>query len=114
MAIRDKTIYSNTGGAFLKPFSVGSSIHWYVHVDEFVYRYGDRKGKKGVQISGQVRLTDCEDNIDWTISSDDDIFKLERAILQLQQAKEALIMARSVYKQHRKKLGIKKDEDDDD
>jgi hypothetical protein len=117
---KQKTISSTTGGRFLRPHSVGSSIHWYVHVYEFTESYGEfNEGKKrprrqNAGIHARIRLTDCEDNIDWSLNEQKDLEKLDNAIAELKAARAVFAAALAKQKQYRAKVGIPIIEDEDE
>lgn len=113
MGKKRNSIFDAAGGRMLRPHSVGSSVHWYIHVDEFTYQHGDRKGKKGVTFNGHIRLTDCENHIDWGLSYQEDLTKLDNAIAELKSARAALLRAQAVYRKFREATEIKDEEEDD-
>jgi hypothetical protein len=103
-------LFDQQGGRFLHTRSVGSGIHWYVNVYTEVINYGVHKGKTQCQIYGNMRLLDCERHIAWSMSSEDDLTKLDAAIQELTLARAALAEALDTREKNKSDF----DTDDDD
>lgn len=89
----EETIFQQSGGAFLRPDDVGSSIQWYVNLGR---RFGyDDPSKTYPRFNGCINLTDCTRSIKWSLDQPEDVNKLNLAITELQAAKAALVAARS-------------------
>lgn len=105
-----KYLLEEQGGRFLRPRSVGSAIHWHVEVLNETIDYGKNKGKRNTACYGSMRLTDCDTHIKWSFSSEDDLSKIDNAIVELKLARAALAKALKIKKSN---ANPEVDEDDD-
>lgn len=93
-----KDLFSSHGGVFLAPQYVGSSISWYVNLDE--YTSSGPKKELRLSLNGSVRLSDCSRTISWEICGEDDLAKLDKAIAALKAARRALAKSVAIYNEH--------------
>lgn len=105
-----------SGGAFLNPLHVGSSVQYRLTLDS-VPPYTSENGKLregSIDLSGQVTLTDCDRMIKWSIGdyteADCGEGKLNAAIAVLQEVRHALRAAKIKKHKLEKEYNIK-DED---
>ncbi len=110
-------IYSATGGDFIDPANVGSSVSWQIKVTGVKPRpaEGDKREVKGhTYISGDVRLYDCSRGISWDIDGTDGLKKLDVAIAQLKAMRTHLVAAKRAREKFHKAHGIEWEDDSDE
>lgn len=87
------------GHAFIDPGNCGSSVGYYISVDENKY-----KEETTINVRGTVVLTDCNHKIDWSFY-DDDGAKIGAAIETLQDFKKKYEASQKLAARLRKQIG---------
>jgi hypothetical protein len=72
---------------FIDPDSCGSSVGYYIHVDEYTPK--DKPVEYSLQAT--VVLADCSHKIDWCFNGDDSVDKIDAAISMLQEFRKKYV-----------------------
>jgi len=109
---KEVELLAESGGVFLDPAHVGSSIQWRI---KLTARPKDSKGKGGyATVDGQVSISDCDRLVKWSLdswSSDDHgLTKLDRAIAELRRVRNLVARAQRLQTKYKKFHGIEDDE----
>lgn len=90
MHVKENTLTEEFNATFLAPDTCGSSIRWSV-IAKKREPYNSESGLPWFDFELSVNLTDCTRSIGWSSSDPDEAEqKLTRAIIELQNARDAV------------------------
>lgn len=97
--LENKRLREEAGGTFLDPQNCGSTVQWAVGAElQSGYRKADEDKFVAAVVYGQIAMTDCNRRIEWSLSDEFALSKLDRAIAALKAARKALRRAEKIAK----------------